>query len=120
MTSADAANAHDRAARHRPTTERDFCQKSAAIREIGVVEIAGIEHNIARDIAHNIAHNIARDIARGQIGAQAFKRDDFASADPRQCTARVLRTMPAKRDEKRHDATVHALCGRCCARIARD
>lgn len=108
MTSADAANAHDRAARHRPTTERDFCQKSAAIREIGVVEIAGIEHNIARNIA------------RGQIGAQAFKRDDFAAADPRQRTARVLRTMPAKRDEKRHDATVHALCRRFRARIARD
>ena len=116
MTSADAANAHDRAARHRPTTERDFCQKSAAIREIGVVEIAGIEHNIARDTARDIAHNIAS----GQTGAQAFKRDDFASADLRQRTARVLRTMPAKRDEKRHDATVNALCRRCCARIARD
>lgn len=70
MTSADAANAHDLAARHRPTTERDFCQKSAAIREIGVVEIVGI----------------ARNIARGQIGAQAFKRDDFASADPKGST----------------------------------
>ncbi len=104
MTSADAANAHDLAARHRPTTERDFCQKSAAIREIGVVEIVGI----------------ARNIARGQIGAQAFKRDDFASADPKQHTARVLRTTPAKRDEKRHHAAVNALCRRFRARIARD
>lgn len=73
-------------------------------REVGVVEIVGI----------------ARNIARGQIGAQAFKRDDFASADPRQHTARVLRTTPAKRDEKRHHAAVNALCRRFRARIARD
>ena len=63
---------------------------------------------------------VALDAASRGLRTALVERDDFASADPRQCTARVLRTMPAKRDEKRHDATVNALCGRCCARIARD